>query len=149
MDIKVNRDGIAAALIAGFGACTAVYAYQHYNLGVFNRMGPGMFPLILGIVLIVMGGLLFAKSLLVEGEIVTLDVREAVVILGALVLFGLMIKPFGMIPAIAALVLVSMLAAPPFSLRRMAGLATFVTVIIVLIFDLAMSLHIPLIRWPF
>jgi hypothetical protein len=149
MDIKVNRDGVAAVLVAGFGGCTAIYAYQHYALGVFNRMGPGMFPLILGLVLVVIGVLLFAKSLLVEGEVVHIDVREALIILASLVVFGLLIRPFGMIPAVAALVVVSMAAAPPYSLGRIAALAAFVTALVVVIFDVAMNLHIPLIRWPF
>lgn len=149
MDINLKRDATAAVVIAGFGACTSIYSYLHYPAGTINRMGPGMFPMILGVVLLVMGILLFAKSMMVDGQTITIDVREALVILASLTLFGLLVGPFGIIPAIAALVAVSTAAVRPFSVRRAAALAGSVTVVIVLIFDVAMRLHIPLVRWPF
>lgn len=149
MEINLKRDSTAAVVIAGFGACTSIYSYTHYPVGTISRMGAGMFPLILGTVLVAMGVMLFAKSMMVDGQTITIDVREALVILASLTLFGLLVGPFGIIPAVAALVAVSTAAVRPFSVRRTAALAGSVTVVIVLIFDVAMRLHIPLLRWPF
>lgn len=148
MEVKLNRDAVAAVVILAFGAFTTLYSYLHYPTGTPARMGAGMFPVVLGGVLILMGILIFVKAMLVEGRYFSIDLREAIIVLGSIAAFGLLAGRAGIVPAIVALVVISSLAAPPWSLRRALLLAAAVALGIVLIFIVAMGLNISLLRWP-
>lgn len=148
MEIKLKRDATAAVVIAGFGTFTTLYSYLHYPTGTVTRMGAGMFPIVLGSVLILMGILIFVKAMLVEGQYFSIDLREAAFVLSSLALFGVLVGGFGIVPAIVALVVVSSAAARPFSLVRSLMLAAVITLGIVLIFIVAMDLNISMFGWP-
>jgi hypothetical protein len=148
MILKVNRDALAGGTLAVFGAAVAIYSYIHYPIGVVSRMGPGMFPFVLGLALVVVAVAVLLKSIGQPGERSEINVRAGSFILASLVLFALMVKPFGVVPALLALMLVSSAAVPG---RRPLGAIAFSVVVtagIVFIFAFLMNLNLDLFGWP-
>lgn len=56
-------DLVGGILLIGVGGAASAVAVQSYPLGSLSRMGPGMFPAIMGGVLAVLGLLLALQSL--------------------------------------------------------------------------------------
>src|SRR3954453_22205924 len=67
MTIRAPKDFWAGVMFCGFAAI-GILAAKGYSLGSAGKMGPGYFPLLLGIVLAAMGVILMARSVVVEGE---------------------------------------------------------------------------------
>ena len=65
MRIKSQKDFFAGLLYMLIGIAFA-WGATNYNIGDGARMGPGYFPLLLGIVLAVIGGIVLFQSLVVE-----------------------------------------------------------------------------------
>jgi hypothetical protein len=63
--IKSQKDFFAGLLYMLIGIAFA-WGATNYNIGDGARMGPGYFPLLLGIVLAVIGGIVLFQSLVVE-----------------------------------------------------------------------------------
>jgi hypothetical protein len=89
-----------------------VVAYsREYDLGTTRQIGPGYLPLVLGLLLGCFGAFLTAASFFGEHEPAEpLSIRPSILILGAAALFGLLIRPTGLIVSILVLVVVSGLA---------------------------------------
>ena len=148
MILNINRDAFAGAALAIVGGAVTIYSYSHYSIGAISRMGPGMFPFMLGIALVVVAVAVLLKSFTQPSVQIEVNVRAAAFVLASLALFALMIKPFGVVPALLALLLVSSAAVPG---RRLAGTTAFsvlVTCGMVFIFVFLMNLNLSLFRWP-
>lgn len=99
MVIKNEKDFAAGLLFTTIGVAFAAGAGQ-YHIGSSERMGPGYFPLVLGVILAVIGIALSAKSF--RGELATdrigsWSIKPLIFIILANLLFGVL---FGGIPAI-------------------------------------------------
>lgn len=143
-------------LIGGFVAWQAT----NYHLGSASRMGPGYYPLILGLFLILLGGAIIlasgSKSLndvnsgRHKSHEVLAENRRAtysfICIPLSILLFAVLLEPVGLIPACLALVIVSSLVAPVFSLRRLVGLCLGVPLLVVLIFVVGLGLPFTLVE---
>lgn len=157
MKIKSQKDFFAGLMFTTVGAAFALGATS-YTVGEGARMGPGYFPLMLGIVLAALGAFVTFESLVVEtadGEKVgSWAWRPLGYILGANLAFGVLlggipkigIPSFGLILAIYALVLISSKAGDEFRLRDVLILATILAVGSYLAFILLLKLQIPV--WP-
>jgi hypothetical protein len=64
--IRHPKDFVAGLLFAGVGILAIIIA-SNYPLGTAARMGPGYFPRILGILLILLGGALALRALKLNG----------------------------------------------------------------------------------
>jgi hypothetical protein len=129
-----------------------------YNVGQGARMGPGYFPLMLGVVLAILGAVVIFTSLVVETEdgdkIGSWAWRPLGYIIGANLLFGVLlgglpsikIPAMGMIAAIYALTVVSSLAGERFKLRDVLILATILAAGSYLAFIILLKLQIQV--WP-
>jgi hypothetical protein len=121
-------------------------------------MGPGYFPLLLGIFLAVLGACITFYSLVEhteDGEPVGAFAWKPVVfILGANIVFGILlaglprfgIPPMGLIAAIYALVIIAGKAGDTFSLKESLMLATGLSVGSYLAFIMLLKLQMPV--WP-
>jgi uncharacterized membrane protein YidH (DUF202 family) len=49
------RDIVAGLGLAGFGLAAAAYALSNYSMGTITRMGAGMMPVSLGVILVGFG----------------------------------------------------------------------------------------------
>jgi uncharacterized membrane protein HdeD (DUF308 family) len=73
-------------------------------------MGPGYFPTVLGVLLIVLGAAIALAALSPKGEehhVVTFDWRTILLVLGSVVLFGVLLNRGGLVIALAAVVMAS------------------------------------------
>ena len=111
-------------------------------------MGPGYFPTALGILLTGIGAGLVLRSLAstVGGHVGRVDLWLTVRLLLALVLFGLLLHPLGLLAAAFATVLVAARAGPEFRLREGVSAAVALSAASWLIFVLILKQPIPV--WP-
>jgi hypothetical protein len=120
-------------LVAGGGA---VIICQDYPMGSAGRMGPGYFPTVLGGLLALVGLIGVVRAFLHDGEAIEkFAVKELILVLTGVLLFGFLVRGAGLVPAIVVLVVLSAFAGPKFRLTHVgllaAGLAAFSVLIFV------------------
>jgi hypothetical protein len=146
MRIRAPKDFWAGVMFCGFAA-VALLAARGYALGTAGKMGPGYFPLLLGIVLAGLGLLLVGRSLVIDGEPVPrLHLLPIAVIAFAVALFGLMIEPLGLVVTLAVLTIVTAWAGPEFRLLESSVLAVALIAFSIGVFVYLLGL--PLALWP-
>lgn len=112
MKIQNQKDFFSGLLFIIIGAFFAAFSWK-YDIGTTKEIGPGYFPLILGIVLIFLGSLVSIKSLIAHGEKVKLEKWhwKPFLLLGlAIISFAFAMPTLGFIIAVAILVAVSIFA---------------------------------------
>ena len=67
MNIKSQKDFFSGLLFTAVGVAFA-WGATKYSVGTAARMGPGYFPLMLGILMAILGGVITFKALVVETE---------------------------------------------------------------------------------
>jgi hypothetical protein len=157
MQIKSQKDFFSGVLFMGIGGAFA-WGATTYTVGTAAHMGPGYFPLMLGLLMVLLGMLITFKSLVTETEsgdhIGHWAWRPLFFILAANVAFGVLLgglpriglPPMGLIAAIVALALIAALAGKGFVLRDVLLLAALLAVGSYLIFIVLLKLQIPV--WP-
>jgi hypothetical protein len=126
-----------------FFGLAAIIIGLNYPMGSAGRMGPAYFPSVLGGLLTLVGAVGVIRSLLRPGEPVgKFYIKEIVLVLVAVLLFGLLMRNAGLVPAVLVLVLMSAYASPKFtwgaSLLLAIGLAVFAVVVFVKLLGLPM-----------
>jgi len=146
MRIRSPKDFWSGLIFIAIAAAFMVLARQ-YRLGDLHRMGPAMFPTMIGGLLACLGLALAGRALVLAGPPVErFHARPFVVSLLAIVLFGLALQWLGLVPAIAVLVLVGAHAARDVNLSQTAALAAAMAVFSVAIFVWLLGLPLPLWR---
>jgi hypothetical protein len=146
MRIKAPKDFWAGLMFAGFGFGFLVCA-QNYSMGSAARMGAGYFPRILGGILGVLGAVIFLKSFVVDGpKVPLLYLKPNLFVIGALVLWALLLKPLGFVFSIAFLVFVAKLGGFDFRWKEVVILTVVLIVGAVGVFVYGLGLLLPL--WP-
>lgn len=99
--IRKPRDFWSGAVFCGLGAYAALTAMD-YGLGSARKMGPGYFPLALGILLAAIGLALVVRSLVGSREppLPAFKWAPLATVIGAIVLFGLIVRGAGLVPAV-------------------------------------------------
>lgn len=142
-----NQDAIAGLIFIVLGAIGLVIALR-YSFGAAVEMGPGYFPRVLSIILIVFGAIIFVRGLRsgvrVEGIWAWLPL---VFITLSIVLFGAAIERFGLVPAVVLLVAASAYAGHEFKLREVSLLALIMAVFATAVFVWGLRLPYPLFAW--
>jgi hypothetical protein len=158
MRIKNQKDFVSGLMFLGIGLVFALGAV-FYDVGSASRMGPGYFPLLLGILLALLGVAITFQSLVLKTEqgerIGAWAWRPLVCILGANFVFGILLTgspalklpAMGMILGIYVLTVIASLASRRFKIREVLILATVLAVGSFLIFVVLLKLQIP--AWPF
>jgi len=146
MRIKSPKNFWAGLMFIGFGLFFMIGA-GNYEMGSAARMGPAYFPTILGGLLAVIGGSVFFQSFVVtDGSVAAIPLRLLFFITAALLLFGYLLKPIGLVPALALLVVFSAFAGHEFKLREALLLALALILLSVLVFVEGLGQPFPL--WP-
>ena len=155
--IKSQKDFFSGLMFAIIGGGFA-WGATNYSIGTGARMGPGYFPLLLGILLAALGAFTVFYSLIEHTEdgdkIGTFAWRPIIYILGANVIFGILLAglpslglpPMGLIAAIYALTIIASKAGDVFNFKEVLMLATFLSVLSYLAFIKLLSLQMPV--WP-
>lgn len=151
-DLVKKRDFYAGSLTVLLGAAVALDSTT-YDLGTMTHMGPGMFPLMLGIVLTFVGVLIFGTALatpLGDDEHILPKQKEWrgwFCILAGPILFIIFGEFFGMAPATFVCVFVSGLGDRTSTLKSSLALAAGVTFFGCLLFSYLLQLPFPIFRW--
>lgn len=142
---RALKDLLAGLAFLAFGSAFAIMATS-YQLGTTLRMGPGYFPLGLGIALALLGSLILAKGFLdgEAGEIGAIPWRAMILIPGAVLIFGLTVRGLGLVPTTFAVALMSAFASRRTGIAGALLVTVGLTVLCVLIFVVALSVPVPL-----
>lgn len=141
-----RRHFIAGALFVLIGGGFAVIALN-YRMGTARDMGPGFLPFWLGLVLAGLGLMAMVRSWLAAPDAVPFRVepKQFFLIIGAVLCFGLLLNPIGLIGAIIVMTVVASLAGDEFSLRGSLMTALVLAAMAVAIFAYALDLPLPLV----
>ena len=144
-----NQKDVAAGLIYVLAGAGFSLGALNYNLGDAARMGPGWFPFWVGILLVAVGIVTAAAGMhrrAAEERVKRPELRSVAWILGAVVLFGLLLQPLGLVLALAVLVIVSSLGSHEFGWKGTLLNAAVLIAFSVGAFIKGINLQIPL--WP-
>ena len=152
MRFKINKQeawgsGVLCAL--GLGV---ILQGSNYTMGTLSRMGPGFFPVALGVLLVFLGLLVLVASGFSEDDededhIGPPEWRGWLCIIGGVIAFIILGKYGGLVPATFALVFISSLGDRTHTLLTALALSVFVTIIGIIIFSWALELQFPMFRW--
>lgn len=143
--IRNPRDFWSGIIFIIFGVAAVVIG-RDYSMGTAGRMGPAYFPTVLGTLLAIIGAIAVARSLFRSGmRLEKFAVRELVLILAAVLLFGFLVRGAGLIVAVLVLILISAYASIKFRLLPTALLAIGLATFAVLVFVKALGLPMPMI----
>lgn len=141
--IRNPQDFWSGAIFIAVGLATILIG-SDYAMGSAGRMGPGYFPTVLGGILAIIGAISVARSLLRPGQpIGRIAIKNAILITGATVLFGVLVRTAGLVAAIVVLVLCGSLASAKFRFGPYALLALALAAGSVLVFVKALGLPMP------
>lgn len=139
-------DLAGGVVLAAIGLFVAAYAMTHYDIGSLRRMGPGMFPAVLGGVLLGLGLMIAIPAWMRGGQRVVIAWKDAAAVLAAILVFAAGVERGGLVPVTIATVLIASIAAPDRRIGWRLALAAVVTLLSVLIFHFGLKMTIPL--WP-
>ena len=157
MRIKSQADFYSGVMFTAVGGAFAIGSTS-YNIGDGARMGPGYFPLMLGVLLAFLGIVIMFQALVVEtmdgDKIGRWAWKPLAYVLGANLAFGVLLgglpsiglPAMGMILAIYALTIISSMAGSHFKLRDVLILATILAAGSYVAFIWALKLQIQV--WP-
>lgn len=157
MRIKSEKDFFSGLVFIAVGVAFAIGA-QGYKVGDAARMGPGYFPLLLGVLLAILGVVVAFLALTVETEsgdkFGSMAWRPLFFIILANLVFGVLLgglpsiglPAFGLIIAIYALVFIAALAGNEFKFKEVLILATVLAIMSYFAFVYALNLQFQV--WP-
>jgi hypothetical protein len=146
MNVSRSKDFWAGIMFLGFAA-VAMVAARGYTFGSAGRMGPGYFPMMLGLLLGVLGLIIAARSLLTaDNRIDGLKLQPLLLLVAGVCLFGLLIERLGLVLTLIAVVAVAAFASRESRSVEVAALAAVLAVFSLAIF--VYVLRLPLLVWP-
>lgn len=156
--IKSQKDFYSGLMFLAVGLAFAVGS-QNYSIGEGAKMGPGYFPLVLGILLSILGTVIAGKSLLKSehpggDKIGKWAWKPLIFIIAANVLFGLMLgglpsiglPSMGLVAGIFALTILASLAGDAFNWKEVTVLAAVLS--LGSYFAFVFLLKLPFQIWP-
>ena len=148
MAIRHPKDFGSGIMFTGFGIASLVIG-AGYPLGTAARMGPGYFPRILGLLLLAFGAVLIVRSLVTrhEGEPIQIgSIRPMMIVLGAVVLFGVLVNWLGLI--LTSILLIVLSSAASYEFRWKEALISGVVLSTVSYFAFVYGLGLQFATWP-
>lgn len=145
MKIRNERDFWAGVMFVAFGLFFALFA-QNYDMGTAQRMGPAYFPTVLGGLLMLLGVIIALQGVTVEtidGKVEKFHFGPLLWVLGAVVAFGLLLRPGGLIVALIALIAVASRGSHELRIREVVFLAIGLGALVFVVFIWGLGLTIP------
>jgi hypothetical protein len=150
--IRHQKDFFSGVMFFALGLAFVGLA-QKYAIGTASRMGPGYFPTVLGALLAVLGLAIAIKGLTAgdrsgdrDGDVARLHFGPLVIVLGAVLLFGALLRPAGLVAAALTLIGTAAYASHEFSLREVVPLALVLVALVLAVFVWGLGMVIPI--WP-
>lgn len=131
-----------------FIGLSAIIIGRDYAMGTAGKMGPAYFPSILGGLLALIGLAAVVRSFFREGEpIGKFAIKETILILTGVLLFGVLIRGAGLVAAVFAIILFSAYASAKFKwlhgIALAAGMAAFAVLVFVKLLGLPIAVFGP------
>ena len=146
MHIRSPKDFWAGLFFIAAAAGFMLLSRQ-YSMGNMHRMGPALFPTLVGALLVGLGLIITARSFAIDGPPVPrFHARPILISLIAIALFGVALAHFGLVAAVAVLVAVGAVASRDSKPLEVAGLIAVLIMFSVGVFAWLLGLPIPL--WP-
>jgi hypothetical protein len=144
--IRHPKDFFAGLIFIGFGLA-AIIIGSNYSLGTAARMGPGYFPRILGILLLLLGAALALRALKIKGApLPEWQWRPMLIVLGSVIAFGLVVTRLGLILSTIGLVFASSIASHEFRPKEALISGILFAALAAGVFVFGLNLQLPL--WP-
>ena len=109
MKLKNAKEFWSGVMFIAFGLFFAGFALQ-YDMGTAARMGPAYFPMVLGGLLVIIGAFVCFRGLTLadeHGQVDKFHFKPLGLVLGGVVAFGLLLRPAGLLVALAAMIIIS------------------------------------------
>lgn len=149
--LALKRDYYGGALMVLLGLIAA-HDGTRYPLGTLRHMGPGYFPIVLGILLIILGIMIAGNAAgapRTEDDTIKIEPqwRGWTCIVAGPTLFVLVGRYAGMLPATFACVFISALGDRATTLKGATILAAVVTAFGVVLFHYLLKIPMPVLSW--
>ena len=141
-----TQDLVGGLALTALGLFAAYYAHEHYEIGNLRRMGPGFFPVSLGLTLAVLGILVALPAWFRQGPVIQPAWKTLGLVTLSLVVFSLTLKTLGLIVATSLSVLLSSIPDRGIQWKNRWLLCIGVSVVTYLIFITGLGMLLPL--WP-
>lgn len=148
MSARNYRDILGGLALMLVGAFAAIHAATYLNVGTIARMGPGLFPAALGVILAGFGVVIAISALFRDANMESVDLRSFLAISGSVVAFAATVQSFGFAPAIIVTALVASRADSKLSLVATLILGVVLAVVATLIFQVGLRVQVPIVAWP-
>jgi hypothetical protein len=148
MKILQSKDflaGLAALLIGLFVIVTT----SGYGFGTPRRMGPGFFPLTLGVMLSLLGVVIALAALRSQEKLPKLNLRPYILVPFAILTFALLIPRLGFGPAGVATVMLAGIAEPETRKLHLLLLAVGLVPAVWLLFAVGLGVRVAFFDWSF
>ena len=140
------KDVYAGALFIVLGLMFGGSSYFNLNIGSMLRMGPGFFPIMLSLLLILLGSAIIFHGLRASpSPIGTVSWKAVCLVLAAPLLFALTVRGLGFWPATMLVVFVSAFASMRTSLATALILGVGVATVCALVFVWGLEVPLPLV----
>jgi len=149
MNGRLNKDIVGGLILVAVGVWIAWHAASSYPLGSLRRMGPGMFPAGMGAITAILGAIVAVQALFREVERADVRIWAPLFVLAGIAGFAIVIPLFGLIPAIFVVVIVSSFADLNVRPVTLAIMCVVLSIMVPLIFRVALGLQLDMVRWPF
>jgi Tripartite tricarboxylate transporter TctB family len=138
---------LAGGLIVFAGGCAVAVGATSYPIGELTRMGPGYFPLVVGIVLALLGFGLVLASRTTASSLPALRFKPVLAVFAGLIFWALTLERLGLAPATLGLVILVSLAQDKPSLVMIGATAAFLIAFSIGVFIYALAMPIPAITF--
>jgi len=146
-DMLKQQDCVGGLVVFAVGVF-GFWQSANLPIGTLGGMGPGMLPKSLAVLLSVLGALLVVQSKLEGGP--PLDrwsIRGPVLVLGAVVAFGMAVRPLGLVVAGPLAIVIGAFASGEARWKETLVFGVLMTALCIGLFKFALGLPIPLAPW--
>jgi len=142
------RQDFLGGMVGIAGSAFVFWQAADLPIGTMGGMGPGMLPKTLAVALAVLSALLVVDGVAEGGPVLERwTIRGPLFVLGAVVVFGLAVRPLGLVVAGPLAIVISALASSEVRWKETILVGVVVTAFCIGLFKFALGLPIPLAPW--
>ncbi|KMK65145.1 tripartite tricarboxylate transporter TctB family protein [Puniceibacterium sp. IMCC21224] len=142
-----RRDMVAGLALIVMGGAYAAHTLATLPIGTLRQMGPGMFPMGLGLLLAGLGVGVAVPALARDVPMPTVPHRSLWMCIGTVIAFALIIPRFGLIPAVVASTIIAALAIRSSRWQVILPMAVLMVPLSWFVFVFLLQIDIPLAQW--
>lgn len=140
-------DIVSGTTVSVLGVCTILYSSLKLDIGTLYDPGTGLFPAGVGALQVFFGMAIVASAFSARDPLPAQDFRAFAAVVASIVIFGLGITRFGLLPSTVGLCMASAFAVPAPNLKKALLIALGVTALAFLIFAKGLGISLSLVAW--